>query len=93
MDIVGSHQQHALCGTAGTTRAYVEAGSVKPIGGDESGPYPNSKNGSLVEFDARGAPNRFLRTNRITSPKESGIYHRSHGSSIIAAILASLLIF
>src|SRR5215831_2712508 len=59
MDIVGCHQQHALWGTAGRTRAYVEAGSVKPIGGDESGPYPNSKNGGLVESDAGGAPKRF----------------------------------
>src|SRR5215813_5802735 len=31
--------------------------------------------------------------NPITSPKEYGICRRSHGSSIIAAILASLLIF
>ena len=43
MDIVGCYQQHALCGTAGTTRTYVEAGSVKPIRGNEGGPYPNSK--------------------------------------------------
>src|SRR5215467_6302695 len=58
MDIVGCHQQRALCGTARTTRAYVEAGSLKPIRGDEGGPYPNSKNGSLVEFDAGRAPKR-----------------------------------
>src|SRR5262252_5175510 len=40
MDIVGCNQQHALCGTAGTTRTYVEAGSVKPTRGNQSGAYP-----------------------------------------------------
>jgi len=59
MDIVGCNQQHTLCGTAGTTRTYVEAGSVKPIRGNQGGPYPNSKNCGLVGFDTRGAPERF----------------------------------